>query len=129
MELFRKEQLSGLKQELLAKVTAANGMNTLIAKVDVNSVQALKDLAYLLKTEISNLYLVLAASVEEKASLVVAISEELVKEKKLHAGNIIREIAKEVNGGGGGQSFFSTAGGSKPEGIDAALEKAKSWIK
>ena len=57
------------------------------------------------------------------------VSENLVKEKNLNAGTMIREIAKDVDGSGGGQPFFATAGGKNPQGIDAALAKAKAMIK
>jgi alanyl-tRNA synthetase len=58
----------------------------------------------------------------------VIISDNLVKEKNLNAINMVKEIAKEINGGGGGQVFYATAGGSKPEGLGKAIEKAKSMI-
>jgi len=74
------------------------------------------------------LILVLGAEIEGKANLAVMISDSLVNERKLNAGNIIREIAKEINGGGGGQAFFATAGGKNPEGLLNAIEKAKSII-
>ena len=81
-----------------------------------------------MKKEISNLCLVLAAEIDGKANLVVMISDNLIKEKNLNAGTIIREIAKEIDGTGGGQPFFATAGGKKPAGIEAALAKAKVLI-
>ena len=63
-----------------------------------------------------------------KANLTVLISENIAKDKNLNAGTIVRELAKEINGGGGGQPFFASAGGSNPNGIDSALEKAKGLI-
>ena len=74
------------------------------------------------------MFLVLGAEVNGKPSLTIVISEELSKTKDLHAGNIIREAAKEMRGGGGGQPFFATAGGSDVAGIEAAIAKAKNFL-
>jgi len=68
------------------------------------------------------------AEIDGKAHLSLIISDGLVKEKKLNASNIIREIAKEIQGGGGGQAFYATAGGKNPDGILAALERGKSFV-
>ena len=89
---------------------------------------AVKNLAYQLKDIVSNLYLVLAADFDGKPNLTVMIAENLVKEKGLNAGTIVRELAKEIQGGGGGQPFFATAGGKNAAGLDAALTKAKTFL-
>jgi alanyl-tRNA synthetase len=73
------------------------------------------------------LFLVLVADFDGKPSITVMIAENLVKEKGLHAGNIVKELAKEVKGGGGGQPFFATAGGSDISGLDNVLVKARSF--
>ena len=96
--------------------------------MEIDSAAALKDLSFQLKDQVDNLFLVLGAEIEGKANLAIMISETLVKNKNLHAGNIIREAAKEIQGGGGGQPFFATAGGKHPEGLDKAIEKAKEFI-
>ena len=57
------------------------------------------------------------------------ISKELVADKGLNAGQVVRELGKHIQGGGGGQPFFATAGGKNPDGIDVALSEAKSYIK
>ena len=75
-----------------------------------------------------NLFLVLGAEINGKPNLTIVVSEELAKAKDLHAGNIVRDAAKEMRGGGGGQPFYATAGGSYTEGVEAAIEKAKSFL-
>jgi len=92
--------------------------------VNLRSADALKDLSYQLKNDISNLFLVLGTNIDGKPQLAVMIDEILVKEKNLHAGNIIRELAKEIQGGGGGQPFFATAGGKNADGLQTAVNKA-----
>jgi len=88
----------------------------------------LRDIAYQVKAQVENLFLVLGTEINGKAHLAVMVSENLVKEKNLHAGDIVKEIAKEINGGGGGQPFYATAGGTKPEGINNALKKAENLL-
>jgi alanyl-tRNA synthetase len=119
---------SGLKDNLAKTVESINGINFIAQKVELPNADAIKNLAYNLKDIVPNLFLVLAANINGKPSLTVMIDEALVKEKGLHAGNIVKELAKEVKGGGGGQPFFATAGGSDVSGIDNALAKAKSFI-
>ena len=122
------EKSAGLKNELAEKVEQVNGINFIAQKVQLPNADAIKNLAYQLKDIVSDLFLVLAADIDGKPSLTVMIAENLVKEKGLNAGNIVRELAKEIKGGGGGQPFFATAGGSDVSGLDKALEKAKSFI-
>ncbi|SEO66666.1 alanine--tRNA ligase [Mucilaginibacter sp. OK283] len=122
------EKSSGLKNELAQKAEAINGINFIAQKVALPNAEAIKNLAYQLKDIVPNLFLVLAADFDGKPSLTVMIAENLVKEKGLHAGNIVKELAKEVKGGGGGQPFFATAGGSDVTGLDNALAKARSFV-
>ena len=72
--------------------------------------------------------MVLGAMINGKPSLTVMLSDNLVKDKKLHAGNIVKDLAKSIHGGGGGQPFFATAGGTSPEGLKEALERARTFI-
>jgi len=81
-----------------------------------------------MRSEIDNLFMVLGAEINGKPNLTVVVSENLVKDKGLNAGQIIRDLAKEIQGGGGGQPFYATAGGKNIAGISVALEKAKSFI-
>ncbi|GAB3936439.1 alanine--tRNA ligase [Mucilaginibacter myungsuensis] len=122
------EKASGLKTELAAKAENINGINFIAQRVALPNADAVKSLAYQIKDIVDNLYLVLATEIDGKPGLTVMVSENLVKEKGLNAGNIIRDLAKEIQGGGGGQPFFATAGGKDASGLDRALEKARTVI-
>ena len=105
-----------------------NGISFIAEKVTLPNADAVKNLAYQLKDIVPNLFLVLGAVIEGKPNLTVMISENLVKERGLNAGNIVRELAKEIQGGGGGQPVYATAGGKDANGLENALEKAKGFI-
>ena len=122
-----KLKLRQLKEDFTSQVQHYNGVNFLTAKVDLDA-ETVKDLSYELMASIPDLFLVLATEGDGKATLTVMLSENLVKVRKLHAGNIIRELAREIQGGGGGQPHIATAGGKNPAGIAAALEKARGFI-
>jgi len=124
IEGMMKEKLQVVKSELKLAIEHRNGVNIIAKKVDISSPDAIKDLAYQLKNEIDNLFLVLGSVSEGKAMLTVMLDEKLVESKKLNASNIVREAAKEIQGGGGGQPFYATAGGKNPAGIEAAINKA-----
>ena len=87
-----------------------------------------KDSAFQLKGELNNLILVIGGVFNNKPHLTVMFSDSLVKDFGLHAGQIVKDAAVEIKGGGGGQPFFATAGGSNPEGVSKALERAEKLI-
>jgi alanyl-tRNA synthetase len=122
------EKSSGLKHELAKKAQLINGINFIAESVALPNADAIKHIAYQLKDIVPDLFLVLAADIEGKPNLTVMISDNLVKDKGLNAGNIIRELAKEIQGGGGGQPFFATAGGKDINGLDRALARAKDFL-
>jgi alanyl-tRNA synthetase len=122
-----KLKLQQLKAGYIEQVQHYNGINFLALRVDLDP-ETTRNLAYELSTSVPDLFLVFAGETDGKATLTVMLSDNLVKVKKLHAGNIIRELAKEVQGGGGGQPHIATAGGKNPAGIPAALEKAKAFL-
>ena len=127
LEQLLKEKANGLKSDLEKELQEINGVQFLAKQVDLD-VNGLKDLAYDLGANSKNLYLLLATVQNEKPMLTCYISKELVAEKGLNAGQIVRELGKYIQGGGGGQPFFATAGGKNPEGIAEALEKAVEFI-
>ncbi len=129
MELFQRESLKIVKANLKSKVLLENGINIIADKIGVDNAALVKDLAFQLKGEIDNLFLVLGAEVNGKPNLTVMISENIVAEKGLNAGKIIREAAREIKGGGGGQPFYATAGGKDVSGLQNAIDKALTFLK
>jgi len=129
LEKFEKEKTKQLKQDLKNKVQKINGINVIAEKIEGANAQQLKDLAFPLKGEIKNLFFAAGIENNGKANLAVMISDNLIKEKNLNAGQIIREIAKEIKGGGGGPAHFASAGGSDASGIEQALIKAVDYLK
>jgi alanyl-tRNA synthetase len=124
-----KVRLDSIKNVLTGKIQKSGIINLIIEKIDVDSAAEMKELAFNVKGQIENLVLVLGSEIEGKANLAVMISDNLVKDKKLDATILVRELAKEIEGGGGGQSFFATAGGKKPEGLENALDKARKLLR
>jgi len=127
-KLFAKEQVRNLKQSLKNKVQQINGVNVIAEIVEIDSADSVKEIAYQLRDEIENLIFLVGAAIDGKASLTMIISENLVATKKYDASKLLREIAKEVQGGGGGQAFFATAGGKNPDGLQNAMKKALTLI-
>ncbi len=123
-----KQQALGFKSELEKKKEQVGDIHFIGSTAPIDSPQAIKDLAFQMRNEHERLFLILGATIKGKANLSVMITDDLVKEKGLNAGKMIREIAKEVQGGGGGQPFFATAGGKNPDGIDKAIAKAKALL-
>ncbi|GET21089.1 alanine--tRNA ligase [Prolixibacter denitrificans] len=128
IEAFEKEAVGIMKRDLLREVQDINGVSFIARQLEVNNSAMLKDLAFQLKGEIDNLFLVLAAEIDGKANLHIMISDALVKERGFNAGKLIRDLAKHVKGGGGGQPFYATAGGKEPAGIPTVLEEASNLV-
>lgn len=127
VEQLLADKKKALKQELKAKISTKNGINFLIEEVDLDA-NGMKDISFQLAGELDSVIVVLGAKLDEKALLSCYISKELAEEKELNAGQIVRELGKFIQGGGGGQAFFATAGGKNPEGITNALKAAKSLL-
>ncbi len=128
VESLLKDKAKNLKSELIQEIKVVNGVNFLAKRVDLDAA-GIKDLAFQLGEEIDDLFLLFGTEQNGKALLSCYVSKNLVKEKDLNAGQIVRELGKYIQGGGGGQPFFATAGGKKPEGLNEALQKAESFIK
>ena len=125
LEKIHVQQANTLKDNLIGKVAAREGVNVLIEKVSLPSADTLKNMAFGLKAKVDNLFLVLAANIQNKPQIAIMISENLVADKNLNAGNLVKELAREIKGGGGGQPFFATAGGKDVSGLDKVVEVAR----
>jgi alanyl-tRNA synthetase len=128
LEAMQLEQANRLKDELAGKVVKSNGYSLILERVSVPSADALKNIAYGLRNQFDDLLLILAADIDNKPQVTVMIGDKLAQTNRYHAGNLVKQLAKEIDGGGGGQPFFATAGGKNIEGLDAVLEKAKQLI-
>jgi alanyl-tRNA synthetase len=128
VEAFQQEQANMLKDQLAAKAVKNNGHSVIIERVTVPTADILKNIAYALRNQFDDLVLVLAADIDNKPQVAVMIGEKLAQSNSFHAGNMVKELAKEIDGGGGGQPFFATAGGKNLEGLSAVIEKARKLI-
>lgn len=117
-----------LQTSLIQKIENVNEVEFLADKVDLNA-SGIKDLSFELGKDRTNLFLLLATVQEGKVMLSCYISKELVASRNLNAGQIVRELGNYIDGGGGGQPFFATAGGKNPEGIALAFDKAREYLK
>jgi len=126
--VMENEKVQALKTQLIDNIKSYQSFNLIIQKVDVPNADSLKQLSYELKDQVENLIAVFGADIAGKPQLSVFIAENLVASAGLNAGKIVKELAKEIRGGGGGQPFFATAGGSDASGLDSALAKAKEMF-
>ena len=125
LEKYVLQQANLEKESWKKSFQNINGVNFLAVRTSLDA-NAIKQIAFPLRKELENVLLVVASDADGKPSITVSISDELVESRGLNAGQIVRELGKEIQGGGGGQAFFATAGGKDVSGLDRALEKAKS---
>jgi len=123
IESFHAQAVERMKEKLLKEVRTVNGVSLVRAVLPLEPASA-KDLAFKLREAIpDNLLAVIGSVAHEKPSLTLMISDNLVKEHGLNAGQMVREAAKLMQGGGGGQPHYAQAGGKNPDGLNAAVDK------
>jgi alanyl-tRNA synthetase len=128
IEKLNKEKAQGLKNELKNKFLQKDGYLLLAEKAHLDA-GGIKDILFQFKGDLTQPFVAIIGGIDgDKASLNIMISESLVTEKSWHAGNLVKEHAKHINGGGGGQNFFATAGGKNPNGLDAAIDAVISGL-
>ena len=129
IDALEHEKLSTVRDAIAAKAQDINGVKVIAEIVKVGNKDLLKDLSFQLRQQLGNSYIVLGAEFDGKPLISVIIADNLVKERGLNAGAIVKEAGKEINGGGGGQPFYATAGGKNAAGLQAAVDKAKAMLK
>ncbi|MDM1137962.1 alanine--tRNA ligase [Empedobacter sp. R132-2] len=128
LESFVAQQAAAEKATWKAAIKEINGVNFLAVKTNLDT-NAAKQNAIDLTKEIENAFIVVGTNNAVKPSITISIAKNLVDEKGYNAGQIVKEIAKHINGGGGGQAFLATAGGKEVSGLDAALKQAEDFVK
>jgi len=127
IEGFQREKAQELKNTLKTKAENINGITFIAEQVEVDTA-SIKDIVFSLKNEIEKLFVVLGNVSEGKVSITLMISDDLVEANKWNASKIIRDFAKEIQGGGGGQDFYATAGGKNPAGLPNVFSKAREFV-
>jgi alanyl-tRNA synthetase len=125
---FQQNMLGVIARSLEDRLERVGDISLVSTRVDLDNPALLKDLAFQVRSRYPGICLILGAEIEGKAHLAIMLSDEAIKNYGVNASAMIREAAREIQGGGGGQPFFATAGGKNPKGIDAALAKAKKIL-
>lgn len=127
LEKFKTQQAATEKQIWKNMFEKIGDLNFLAIKTSLDA-DLIKQIVFPMRKEVENAFIVIGSDADGKPTITVSISDELVNTKAMNAGQIVRELGKEIQGGGGGQSFFATAGGKDVNGLEKALEKAKSFV-
>jgi len=128
IEQFGQQQINQQKAQLVGQVKDLGRVKFLAAQVQAGSADDLKKLAYDLRQAVPGLVLVLGADLDGKPQLAVMLDDDIAKAGKLNASTLVRDLAKDIQGGGGGQPFFATAGGKNAAGLAAALSRAEALV-
>jgi len=128
VQQLMSEKVQVLKKELRQKAEKIGPIEVIRERVDLSSADALKQLSFELKKVSTHTLIVLGAVINGKPLLSVILSDDLAEAKTYNAGQMIRDLAKEIKGGGGGQAFYATAGGKDVSGIDKALKKVEELL-
>ena len=123
----RHAEAQQFKTQIIQGLTSQSGVNLFVGEIPLEA-SAIKDIAFQMKAEHAPFLGVFGSLAGGKPTLSVAISDDLVTEKQLNASQMVRELAKHIQGGGGGQAFFATAGGKNPSGLEAALAQARTLL-
>ncbi|MCB9314098.1 MAG: alanine--tRNA ligase [Lewinellaceae bacterium] len=128
LEVMQEQQAMGLKTGLKQQAVERDGIRYLVAHLPVEDPKSVKNLIFQLEQELSPAVIVTGNIQQDKPMLSVIISKEIAEAGTWNAGQLIREWAKPIQGGGGGQPFYATAGGKNPQGLDQALDLARQQL-
>ncbi|TAJ09304.1 alanine--tRNA ligase [Marinilabiliaceae bacterium JC017] len=129
IDSMRKSMMTIEKRNLVDEAIEVGGVKIIASKVKPIMAESLKDLSFQLKNELDDMVAVLGGEVKGKPQLAIVLSDNLVKERNLNAVELVREVARHIQGGGGGQPFFATAGGKNLNGLEEAINMALAILK
>lgn len=130
LEKLTAQQAAGLKGDIIKNAITIGDIKLIATKVSLNDSNALKTLAYAIDKELENDIIIFGAEIKGKPQIMILVDKALTSgDQALHAGNMVRTLAAEIKGGGGGQPFFATAGGADASGLDKAIEKGIELVK
>ena len=126
-ESINKIKVESIKEDIIKNIRLLNSVNTYIGELELD-LKSIKDLCFMLSDKIEKLFMIIVSKTDEKAFISCFVSKQLVEEKGLNASNIVKELSPIIDGNGGGQPFFATAGGKKIDGIKAVLNQSEKII-
>ncbi len=127
VESLKKAQAKVVKSELKSTIENKGDYSLLTASVELDAA-SVKDILFQLKGEVAHLVAIIGSTEDDKCAVSVFVDDALVGTKNWNAGNIVKAVAAHIQGGGGGQAFFATAGGKNPAGIPTAIAAAKAML-
>ena len=127
VESLKKAQAKVVKSELKSTIENKGDYSLLTAAVELDAA-SVKDILFQLKGEVAHLVAIIGSTEDDKCAVSVFVDDALVGTKNWNAGNIVKAVAAHIQGGGGGQAFFATAGGKNPAGIPTAIAAAKAML-
>ena len=128
IEALLGQQAVALKAELAKKAKSHDGFRIVAEVVQIEDSKVLKDLVFQLEATLQPAVVAIGSAIDDKPQLLIKISQSLVDDKGWHAGNLVRDAAKAIKGGGGGQAFFASAGGSDAGGLGAAIDTVRKAV-
>ncbi len=128
LEKIHARSAQNMVKDLAGKASEIKGITFISGRLESDTPDILKNIAYQIRSNSLNTVLVLGSEIRGKANILVMVSDDLVKNRNINAIEIVKEIAGEISGSGGGQPFLATAGGKDPAGIESAILKAAEFL-
>ena len=126
-ESINKIKVESIKEDIIKNIRLLNSVNTYIGELELD-LKSIKDLCFMLSDKIEKLFVIIVSKTDDKVFISCFVSKELVEEKGFNASNIVKELSPMIDGNGGGQAFFATAGGKKIDGIKSVLSQSEKII-
>ena len=126
-ESINKIKVESIKEDIIKNIQLSNSVNTYIGELELD-LKSIKDLCFMLSDKIEKLFVIIVSKTDDKVFISCFVSKELVEEKGFNASNIVKELSPIIDGNGGGQPFFATAGGKKIDGIKSVLSQSEKII-